>query len=301
MSKKKTWSAPSWSWELDLLASLFVVAALAIPYLLFTGTSNGSVVNEASAALEEQSHILWAIGVGVLFIMHLAVAGASLEMVSTPFLHLVAPLVFALVAYYRILVSARQADLADFPLNGSPVQIAAAVGIVLVLTLATARMRTARYLRYYRNETWDINVKSRYDSSYFSLLAQFRPMVYPPRRIRASANGILAEGWFYVLSIPFEMVQSLSPVNHAGVALTGKYYASSTGNLVRMELLDNSLPIFISPENRNEFIHYCAQHIARLRPSSSNTRRSHSGTRSAHGSKETYAGLRNQGEDCNKA
>lgn len=280
MSKNKTWSPPGWPWELDLLSLLFVVAALAAPYYFFSMSSGDDV----QRTLQEQGHVLWAIGIVVLFIMHLALTGATLETISTPFLHLFSPVGFAVLAYYRthaVLQDIGQTQV----ITGSAGQYALLVLAVFALTLIVARLRMARYLFRFRNIQWDIVSKSTYDSSYFQLMTEFQPLVYPPRVLRACNEGVLIEGWFYLMAIPFEMFQGLAPATGIRHASNGRYLASSTHNLIRVELLDNAEPLYISPANRKEFMSYCAQHIAHLRPHSSNHRSHHGDTThdSAHG------------------
>lgn len=267
MSKNKTWAAPGWPWELDLLSLIFVIIALAVPYYIF-GSGTGDDVHRT---LQEQRHVLWAIGIGVLFVMHLALTGATLETISTPFLHLFSPVGFAVLAYYRthaVLKDLGQTDL----ITGSAGQYALLIASVFVITLVVARIRMARYLFRFRNIQWDIVSKSRYDSSYLQLITEFQPLVYPPRVLRACNEGILIEGWFYLMALPFEMFQGLAPASGIRHASNGRYLASSTRSLIRVELLDNAEPLYISPANRNEFLNYCAQHVAHLRPHATNHR-----------------------------
>lgn len=265
MSKNKTWDPPGWPWELDILAIVFVVISLVVPYLIFSDASATASSNQAAFTLNEQRHVLWAIGIVVLFVMHLAVAGASLETISTPFIHIVTPVGFALIAYYRTFSVAREVGKSTLA-TGSILQIVVLVLAVFLATLLVARIRMARYFLRFRDVKWDIISPSRYDGSYLELMSQLRPLIYPPRLLRATTEGMLIEGWFYIMPVPFAMVQSITAVNSFGYASSGTYYASSTSHLIRLELLDSSEPIFVSPAQRDEFLQYCAHHVARLRP-----------------------------------
>lgn len=290
MSKNKTWAPPGWPWELDILALIFLVIALAVPYAIFSGqTADPSLsINPAEQKLKEQTYMLWSIGICLLYVMHLALAGARLETLSTPFIHLLSPMVFALLAYFRIYTVATDMEQSTM-VTGEPAQIALLIAGVFVLTFVVARLRMARYLHRFRDVQWDLLCASRYDASYLELITQFRPLVYPPRRYRVCENGILVEGWFYTIAIPFEMVQTINPVRTMGIAAAGNYYASNTGALVRFELLDSGKPIFISPDNRDEFIQYCARHVARMRPSANHQSR-HGGTSPGTSARHTHAG-----------
>lgn len=260
MSKNKTWNTPGWPWEMDLLCLVFVVIALAAPYYYFTASTG----EEITRTLMEQRHVLWAIGITVLFVMHLAVSGTTLETISTPFLHLLSPMAFAVLAYYRTFSTIQQTAHSS-PLNGSALQYALVAVSVLILSLVMARIRMARQLLRFRDIKWDLVCKSPYDRTYFQLITEFQPLVYPPRLVRACSEGVLIEGWYYLMPLPFSMFQGLAPVAGIRHAANGRYIASSTRNLVRIELLDNAEPLYISLENRAEFLNYCARHIAHLR------------------------------------
>lgn len=288
MSEKKTWDPPGWPWELDLFALLFVAIGVVVPYLTFSSGAEElmrTTANPAQLKLQEQSHLLWSIGIVVLFAMHLAVAGATIETLSTPFIHLISPLVFAVLAYYRVWAVGQ--DLGSQTIaDGSWTQIAAIVTGVLVVTFVVARLRMARYLLRFRDVKWDIVSRAPYDSTFLELAAQFRPLVYPPRVYRACADGFLIEGWFYVMPISFSVVQSMVLAN-AGYSSNGKYFASSAKSLVRTELLDDTEPVFISPADRAEFVQYCSHHVLRLRPHSdrgtaAGKTRTHSTARGTH-------------------
>ncbi len=290
MSKKTVWAPPGWPFELDALALAFVLLALIVPYSIFMDqVATATLDNPVASKLQEQTNILWAIGICVLFVMHLALAGASMDTLSTPFLHLLSPLFFGLLAYFRIFAVSNDAGRTNFFITGSAGQVALLFVVGLIATFLVARLRMARHLMRFRNTVWDKVEKSSFDSSYFELIAQFRPLVYPPRNYRASEAGILVEGWFYTIVIPFEMVQSISAVRTMGFSAAGNYYATNTKSLVRLELLDNGKPIFISPDHREEFIQYCAHHIARLRPSAHHSRHGTSPGISTHSS--TYSGI----------
>ncbi|MCO5044237.1 MAG: hypothetical protein J5I99_03870 [Verrucomicrobia bacterium] len=267
MSKNKTWTPSRWPWEMDVLTLLFVIAALVIPYYYFSeGTGN-----DVAWTLKEQQHVLWAIGIVVLFVMHLAVAGATLEMISTPILHLLSPTIFALLAYFRIHTAIQEAQQPSI-LTGSLLQYLLVAVSVFTLTLVMARIRMARHLLRYRHIQWDIACKSPYDSTYFQLMTQLKPLIYPPHLIRACSEGVLLEGWFYLMPLPFEMFQGIAAVHHMPYSTSGRFFASSTKSLVRIELLDASRPVFVSPENRPEFVSYCVQHLTALRgPSAGRT------------------------------
>jgi hypothetical protein len=76
---------------------------------------------------------------------------------------------------------------------------------------------------------------------------------------------MLVEGWFYVMAIPFNLVQSIGAVPQAAHSTPGDFFATSTRSLIRIELTESTSPLFISPSNFDEFLKYCANHVIRLK------------------------------------
>lgn len=289
MSKNKTWTPPGWAWELDLLTLVFLVIGLLVPYSIFTQhmAESSFAANQAALKVKEQSYILWSIGLFLLFVMHLALSGASDDALSTPVVQMVSPLVFASLAYYRIYAVAADMQQPTI-LTGGLGQILLFATMVILLTFLLARLRLARHLHRFRDTQWDLECSASYDSTYFSLLAQFRPLVYPPRRYRACDQGLLVEGWCYSVVVPFSSIQSVFAMRAASVSAAGHYYASNTGNLVRLELVDSPRPMFISPEGRDELVQYITNHTAHMRPSQ--THRSRHGTHPGVTARDTHPG-----------
>jgi hypothetical protein len=137
------------------------------------------------------------------------------------------------------------------------------VAVVIIVTLLLARLRMARYLLHFREEKWDISVPTRMDNTFWGMLSQVYPLIYTPRTYRASENGLMIEGWYYVFPIPFTDIQSLSGVQQAVMSGTGRFFVTSGRQLIRLELLDSSDPLYISPTNRDELLRYLSQHVAR--------------------------------------
>lgn len=294
MSKNKTWGPAGWPWELDLLSLIFIVIAVLIPYQIFTAHAADSALaaNQAALKLKEQSYILWSIGLVALLLMHLGLAGVGDRSNSLPIIHLISPIIFAALAYYRILVVSQDLNQTFF-VNGHASQIALGIIAVIVATFLVAKLRMARLMHRFRDTEWEMECDSAYDKSYFELIAQFRPLLYPPRRYRLCSEGILVEGWIYAVVIPFSNIQSINPVKTMGFSASGHYYASNTSSLVRLELLDSDDPMFISPYGRDEFLHYCAHHVARIRPSTHH--RTRQGTNPGVTARDTHPGLNSRG------
>ena len=290
MSKNKTWAPPGWPWELDLVTLAFLVIGVLIPYNIFTShiADSSLAANQAVAKLKEQTYILWSIGLCLLYIMHLALSRTGDDSLSIPVVQLISPMLFACLAYYRIHTVSHDMQQPTM-LTGGFGQIALLLVVVMLITFIVARLRLARHLHRFRDTQWDLECSASFDSSYFSLLAEFRPLVYPPRRYRVCDQGLLIEGWFYSVVVPFSSVQSASTVRASAIAAAGHYYASNTANLVRLELTDSPLPLFISPEGRDEVVHYITQHTTHMRPSQHH--RSRHGTHPGVTARDTHPGL----------
>ena len=282
MAKTKAWSTPGWPWELEIPTIIFALAAISAPLYvnsLFHVEAPPAILlssvphNAAAQSLQQQYGILWGVGIIGLYILHFVFSLGSVTNISTPFSSIASPTVFAALAYYRVHDVATDAGRNVAVMTNSVGQIILGFTMVILFSLLLARLRMARQLLHYRDEKWDMVSPAKYDSSYFELIAQMNPLIYPPRVYRASENGILIEGWYYFIPVLHSETHSISAVSKAVLATRGHYLASSAHNLIRMELADSQTPVFISPTDREGFLKYCAHFIARHRPPT------HSGTR----------------------
>jgi hypothetical protein len=291
MKKKSAWSPPGWPWELELLALIFVITAIAIPgYLQYMQTpapEEMSLLSQAEAArLQNQgtwqdfTHFFWAVAILGLYIVHLSTAGASSDWISTPFTHLFSPLVFSMITYYRLYKLGGASDRAIQIVTGNPVEILMWVAGILLITFFVARIRMSRHLLNFRNIDWEITTPTVFDKTYVELLAYFRPLVYPPRCYRACEEGILVEGWLYVMPIPFEVINACDLVKRVQLLSSGNYLATSTRSLMRLQLAEHRDPLFISPKDRQAFLDYCERFLAPKRPGT-HAGATRSGTRTA--------------------
>lgn len=276
MSAKKTWAPPGWPWELELLALVFVIAALAIPaYISYTDTNTTetevmSLVARAEmaqkqemASLAEQRSVFWAVGIIGLYLTHLIVASTSISMISTPFSHIFAPLAFSMIAYFRLLTF-RGVGISSNIVSGSPTQIAFWALGVIVITLLVARLRMARHMLRFRHIEWEFETPALFDQTFWTrLLFTIHPLIYPPHVYKVCSEGILVEGWLYVLPIPFQSVISFEDVRRATFVSAGRYFATSTRNLVRLQLTESNVPFFLSPTDRIGFMRHCNQNLHR--------------------------------------
>jgi len=289
VSRIKAWK-PGWPWELELLAFVFVVTAIAIPmYLQYYCSATENELSlmaqaahrtlRADTSWSEMTNLMWAVAIVGIYLSHLMIASTSSEWISTPFTHLFAPFVFATITYARLLKISCGTHTMRI-VTGSALEITSWVIGVLSITFLLARIRMARHMVKLRDIAWDITTPTKTDITYLTLLAYFRPLIYPPREYRVSQEGILIEGWFYVMPIPFEVISTIEPVKSTHLISSAYVLATSARNLIRIHLLEHPEPIFISPARHDEFLSYCNRIIAPRRP----------GTRAG----DTSAGTRSQ-------
>ncbi len=271
---KQAWKLPKWPWELEVFTILFMLLAIALPFYVHNlEPAPGSIVaelnktNPAEAALAEQRGMLWSVSILGLYFFHIIVARGTLDLISTPITTLLAPPAFATIAYFRTLILSRDMGQNIAFVTGSIGQILLIAASVIIVSLVLARLHMTRYMLNFRQTKWDIASPALMDKTYTSLLSELRPLLYLPRRYRAAEQGILIEGWFYVMVMPFRMVQSISAVNYAGMGVTGNYFATSTHTLIRVEMTESNTPVFISPAERDEFLRYCVTNVLRLKRS----------------------------------
>lgn len=264
MNGKQRWTPPGWPWELELLALIFVVIAIAIPYYLKAAqpieTEATSLLAQAEVRRQELSTwedlqgFFWAVIIVGLYLSHLAMGSASIDFMSTPFTHLLAPVVFAGITYFRLL----KLDIA----SGAVWELISWFGGVLVITYMVARMRMARLMLTFRDMEWQVSTPSLFDKTFFELIWQIRPLIYPPRWIRASEEGILLEGWFYAMPISFDVIHAVDAVQGAAFFTRGYCLATSARSVVRIQVADRTEPILISPRDRNVFVRFCQDQLS---------------------------------------
>lgn len=275
----RKWAPPSRPLLLELLALVFVILAIAIPTYLqresaasqtppesavsqTQGTRGAQVLNEEEWA--ESSHSLfWGVGILGLYLVHLYIANASNDRISTSVTHFLSPIVFAMITYYR-LYKLKGASIEV--VSGSPFEIAKWVIGVFAITILLARLRMVGHKKHFADVQWDMISKAPYDSTYFGMIIYAYPLLYPPRRYYVCSRGLLIEGWLYIMPIPFDVIHSVEAMKSVSMMNTGTFLASSAKSLMRIQLNDQKDPVFISPENRTDFVKYCMQHLKPLAP-----------------------------------
>jgi hypothetical protein len=277
MSKEqRQWNRTGYPWELELITFCFFLMSMLVPYYFHHyGTPDpsaaiataGTALDAGRQNLSTQFGFLLSLGIVAIYIFHFAFAFMEVGKITASPLHLLSPCAFAYIAYVRTAGTGKLHDSALSFIDGSTTQALVLVLVVGLIVALLARLRTYRYMLNFDATAWEVISPAAVDASYFRLILQLYPLVYPPRRYLASNEGIMIEGWFYAKPIAFSQVHSLSRINGSTVMNSGYYYASSAHHLVRIEVHDSNKATYISPADRDDFVRYCAQHIARRAPS----------------------------------
>lgn len=276
--KQRRWAPPGWPWELEVLALVFVLFAIIVPYYLEYHQSpdptNLSLFERAEFQRQQEATdtwragtaFIWAIAIVLLYLAHIVMAGASIHFVSTPFTHLFAPLMFSGIAYYRLLTLAHKTTGSNPIVKGSALEVAMWFLGVIVITFLVARIRMARHMLNFKDVQWEVSTRTHFDSTFWELAVRLQPIIYPPRLYQAADEGLMIVGWLYVLPISFRLIQSIEKVSAAAMHSNGYYLATSTRSLVRIQLTESPEPIYISPGDYSGFLRYCQQHVTALKP-----------------------------------
>jgi hypothetical protein len=259
------WKRPGWPWEVELFTFLlFLVALLGTLLMGDTGATApapqpaGDAMAAGRESLVTQLGFLTSIVIAGLYCLHLAIAYSEVGHITPPAVHFFSPLVFAGFGFYRL--SGKEV------FDGSAMQLAGIMAVIVIINTLLMHSARRRYLRCYRDTTWELVAPAAKDSGFFRLLLQLRPLLYPPRSYRVCADGLMLEGWHYANPIAFSDVQAISRVRGTGILNKGAYFAASLQNLIRLDLRDTMNAVFIAPVDPENFIKVCAPHIARRKP-----------------------------------
>ncbi|MFH0909231.1 MAG: hypothetical protein V1929_10750 [bacterium] len=275
MKQTNRWMRPGWPWELEMLSLLFVLAAIVIPlYVAYLSEpapvptllqqATGSTGTSTLLHFVHPHDVAWSIALLALFGGLIAVSRRGADVVSTPFVHLIAPLFFSFATYYRLYEIPQSTDTAIAIVSSSTGQVIAWAAGVIAIILLVARLCMARYAISFRDVTWDLSTPARRDSSILRLAPRILPLIYEPRTYRACDEGIVVEGRFYIMVIPFNLVQSISETSQPERLPSGQYFVRSVTRLIRIQVTSWPHPFFIAPRDHEEFFTYCNQRVRRI-------------------------------------
>lgn len=259
---RQRWVEPQWPWALEILTLVMLAAGLATPLILNAINATPGQGPQDQRGLDA---LLWPALLMGYYVLHLMVARASTERLSTPLIHLLSPTLAAVLSYLALSRSAAAAGLEVGVLSGGALDLVLLVLIMFSATLLLARVSMRWMRRRFREVTWEITSANRMDRSFWAVAAQVYPLAYPPLRYSACPDGLLVEGWHFLVIIPFDDVRAVSKVRHGHVEASGHYFATAAHDLVRVDCSDSTMPIFLSPAEHEQLFHYCSHHVGRRR------------------------------------
>lgn len=265
--KELRWRPRSWPWDMEALTVITLLGALLVPPLVagILWQGSGSLWSRIAAGWIIADSYIWMLCLIGLYFGYVIWANLTLDYVSTPFVHLVAPLLFSTIMSGRIFFTSVIA-----PLGGAvPVALYFSLYplIVLTITVVLALLRKRRHMALFEGMEWDIAARPRVDVTFANeLISKIQPLFYFPRMYRAGAEGILIEGWTYIMPLPYFEMESMNFAERGDLTTSGFYAAGSVKGLLRIKLYDRPDPVFISPDHPNLFLRYCEQLLAGLSP-----------------------------------
>ncbi len=268
-TKSTKWNPPGWPWELEIIIFLLLMVSLFAP-VYFGGDAMPDVrggLDPARKQLATQMNFLGTVAIIGVYVLHIMLAATGINRVTVSPVHFLSPLVMALIAHYRIAHSVT----ADTPAAGVQWvawQIALVIFVSSVITLLLMMVRRHQYMKRFAGTSWLHEAPAAYAvRDYLRLIWQWRPLLYPPRKYRACAEGLIIEGAHYAMAFGFSDVQSMALVHGSAVLSSGQFYAGSSREMIRIGLYDSTATLWIAPANAGAFLHACQPFITRRKVS----------------------------------
>lgn len=263
LDKKTAWEQIKRPWELEILTALIVLLGIVLPYLL--PQTDFDVVQaflDESTILQQRDYsILWIPGFVIMYVLYLMAASHSAAYVSMPFVSIIAPIGFAVLVYVR-LFSILKGHETTWPIaRGTAGEMTAWILLVLSISVYLTLRRKHHEMKKFDEMEWDIVMKPKVDRSLWRLSLRIQPLFYIAKSYRACGDGILIEGWTYVIPVPFNRMRGMASARTGDLMMAGFYAASSMESLIRIQISGFSDPIFLSPDHPNLFHKYCEQLI----------------------------------------
>ena len=268
------WRPRSWPWDLEALTVACLLGAMFVPPIVAAvlWEGNAGILGRFAAGWIVADSYIWMLCLLGLYFGYVIWASLTLDYVSTPFVHLVAPLLFSIIMSGRIFLTSVIAPVARGGLVAA--YFSTFPWLVLAITLIIAVLRKKRHLAYFDDVEWDISARPRVDMSFLEeLVSKIQPLFYFPRMYHASGEGILIEGWTYIMPLPFFEMESINLAERGELITSGFYAAGSIKGLLRIKLYDRQDPVFISPAHPNLFMRYCEQLLSGLHPAEEERKR----------------------------
>lgn len=272
MATETRWNKTSWSWELEIVVVFFVFLAMFVPlYIEYTTpvipveemslierSQQDSAFNAVSKSQGQQQNMVIGLSILGLYVGYLVISLLGNRLISTSFFNIHAPVVFAGVAYYRLLTYTQDGSTDLHLVSGTWWEPIVWILGVYALCLLLSKLRKIRHMKYFNDENWTLTMETAPDPFRInSLKVSVRSFVYPPTRFYVSENGILAEGWFFILPFNFKNIKSIIQKKSVNSMANDYIMATRRRDLLRIQLSNDDTPYIISPVDTDQFLKTC--------------------------------------------
>ena len=166
------------------------------------------------------------------------------------------PTFFMGVLYYRLSKLLVDANTQQSLVTGNLLEGSVWILLVLAFTFIVARVRTARFMLFFKDVEWAFSTPAKADRTFFSLAQYLTPIFYPPRAYHVFSDGIVVEGYLYAFAMPFSEIQTVERIHPRAHLTEGFFLACSRRKLIRLKYRSSHVSIYISPREPEVVIDY---------------------------------------------
>ena len=200
------------------------------------------------------------------YLAHIVLNRISPNFVSTSIWMILAPVVFAFLGYYYLLCSYVWSGTESQVVTGAFWEITSILVMVLIVSILLARVRMQRVAIKLKGTKWDMELPARRSTNgRFALMGRVETIFYPPRSYKLCSEGVLIEGWNYVIALPFEQTKVIRKRDKGDVASAGFYAVKSLDQLILFDILFSKEPILIAPEKEGIFLEKARERLAEFK------------------------------------
>ena len=200
------------------------------------------------------------------YFAHLALCRIAPNFVSTSIWMILSPLAFSFLGYGYLLCSYIWAGRPGNVFQGAAWELILILVFVLILAVLLARVRMQRVAINLKGTHWDMEVSARdATNNKLAVYARIDPIFYRPRSYKLCSEGILIEGWNYVIPVPFEQTKSIRKRDKGDFSSAGFHAVRTLDNLILLDILFSKEPILIAPEKETIFLDKAKERLAEFK------------------------------------
>ncbi|MFT5123883.1 MAG: hypothetical protein ACI9TH_002079 [Kiritimatiellia bacterium] len=198
----------------------------------------------------------WFLVLGLIYLAHLVLSRFSPNFVSTSLWMMMAPMVFTFLGYTYLMYT--------YTWNGTPkafvprfsyAQLVSLMAMVYFISFMLARVRMQRVAIRLKGAEWIVELPPAIAKGQtFKLLARIQPIFYAPRRYKLAKEGLLIEGWHYVITIPMQEIKNIRNRDEGAIVGPGFYVVRTMEELIQLDIFFDEHPIIIGPTKHDYFL-----------------------------------------------